>query len=42
MQVGMIEQVLPPGVENGEETDPGAQVFRVGRDGEQRFRGGAE
>jgi hypothetical protein len=38
----MIEQVLPPGVQNGEKADLGAQVFRVTGDGEQGFRRGAE
>jgi hypothetical protein len=34
----MQMQVLPPGVQHGEETDLRAQVFRVAGDGKQRGR----
>lgn len=30
MEVGMMEKVLPPGVEEGEKTDLRAQMFGVG------------
>jgi hypothetical protein len=35
VQVGMQMQVLPPGVQHGEEADLRAQVFRVAGDGKQ-------
>ena len=42
VQVGMQMQVLPPGVQHGEETDLRAQVFGVAGDGEQGSGHGAE
>src|ERR1035441_4936362 len=33
VQVGMMEQVLSPGMEDGEEPDAGSQVFGVRRNG---------
>ena len=42
MQVGMMEQILSPGVENGEEADLSAEVFRIGSDGLESFGRGAE
>jgi len=33
MQVRMMEQVLPPGMEYGEEADLGAQMLGIGGDG---------
>ncbi len=33
MQVRVVEQVLPPGMEHGEEPDLGAQVLGIGGDG---------
>ena len=38
MDVGMVEQILPPGVQEGEESDFGTQVRRVGGDNVQRRR----
>jgi hypothetical protein len=42
MDVRMIEQVLAPGVEDGEEAEIGSQVFRVAREGEQGLGNGAQ
>ncbi|MBB4276686.1 hypothetical protein GGE12_004483 [Rhizobium mongolense] len=42
MQVGMVQQILPPGVQYGEEADLGAEMLGVGGDGAQRLGGGAE
>jgi hypothetical protein len=42
MEMGMVLQVLPPSVKHGEKTGLGSQVFRVGRDFEQRLRCGPE
>ena len=42
MQVGVVQQVLTPTVEHGEEADPGAEVLGGGADGAQGFGGGAE
>jgi hypothetical protein len=33
MQVGMMQQVLPPSVEHGEKADLGTQVLGIGADG---------
>ena len=33
---------MPPGMKDGEEADLGAEMFRIGGDGAQRFGGGAE
>jgi len=38
MQMRMIEQLLPPGVQHGEETDLCTEVLRIGGDGVQGFR----
>src|SRR5579863_44534 len=37
MDVGMMQQILTPGVKNPEETDLGSEVLRIARDGEQGF-----
>ena len=37
MDMGMVEQILPPGVQDGEESDFGTQVRRVGGDDAQRL-----
>ena len=42
MQVGMVQQVLTPTVQHGEEADLGAEVFGIGGNGAQGFGGGAE
>jgi hypothetical protein len=42
MQVGMMEQVLPPGVEDGEESDARPEMFGISGNPQQRFGGGAE
>jgi hypothetical protein len=42
VQVRVVQQVLPPGMEHGEKADAGAQMLGVACDGEQRFGGGAE
>ena len=36
MDMGMVEQILPPGVEHGEETDFGTQVRGICGDDAQR------
>ena len=36
----MKVQVLTPSVQDGQETDGGAEVFRIGGNGEQSFRSG--
>jgi hypothetical protein len=42
MQMRVRHQILPPGMEHGEETDLGAQMFGIGGDGLQRLGRGAE
>src|SRR4051812_42196775 len=42
MQMRVMQQVRPPGVEHGKEADLGAQVFGVGGDGPEGFGRGAE
>ncbi len=42
MDMGMVEQILPPGVEHGEETDFGTKVGRIGGDDAQRLGCGTE
>ena len=42
MQMRVVHQVLPPGVEHGQEADLGAEVGRIGGDGAQRLRDGPE
>ena len=36
--MGMVQQVLPPGMQDGKEAEAGAQVFWVAGNGEQCFR----
>ena len=36
MQMGMVKQILTPGVKNGTETDGGAEMLGVGRNGPAR------
>ena len=38
----MVGQRRAPGVQHGGEADPGAEMLRVGRDGEERLGGGPE
>ena len=38
----MKQQILSPGVQDGEEAELCAEMLRIGADGEQGFRGGAE
>jgi hypothetical protein len=40
--MGMVQQILSPGVEDREEADPPAQVLRRGGDLEKRLADGAE
>ena len=42
MNVGMQQQVLPPGVENANHADLCSQVFGIGRDLQQGLRAGGE
>src|SRR5258708_7023232 len=42
VQMRVVHQVLPPGVQHGQETDLRAEVFWVGRDDAQGLRHGAE
>jgi hypothetical protein len=42
MHVGMVEQILPPGVQDGEEADLGPEVLGIGGDGAQGLGCGAE
>ena len=42
MDVGMVLQILPPGVKHAEEAYLRAEMFGVARDSKQRFRSGAE
>ena len=42
MQVGMMEQVLAPGVEHGEKADLRTQVLGISGDSEQGVRCGSE
>ena len=42
VNVGMMQQILSPGMKNAEEADVRAEVLRIARDGEQRFGRGAE
>ena len=42
MQMRMKQQVLPPTVKHGEETDLGSQMLGVGRDGSSGFGRGPE
>ena len=38
----MKKQILPPGVKHGKKADFGAQVFGIGGDAPERFRGGTK
>ena len=38
MNVRVVQQVLPPGVQHAEEADLRAQMLRIGGDGAQRLR----
>jgi hypothetical protein len=38
----MVQQVLPPGVQNGDKANLSAQVFGVSANGTQRLGGGLE
>ena len=42
VDVRMVLQALPPGMQDRDEADFGAQVFRIGGDGAQGFGAGAE
>ena len=42
MDVRMMQQILSPSVQDAQEADLRAQVFRIGGDLEQRLRAGAE
>ena len=42
VNVGMQEQVLPPGVECADDADLSSQVFRIGGDFEQGLSAGGE
>ncbi len=42
MHMGMMQQVLSPGVQDGEEADLGAQVLGIGGDGAQGFGAGVK
>jgi len=38
----VMQQILPPGVQDGDKADLGAQMFGVARDGAQRLGGGSK
>ena len=42
VNMGMQEQVLPPGVQDGDHSDLGPEVLGIGCDFQQRLRGGRE
>ena len=42
VQMGMMPQILPPGVQHGKEADLGAEMLGVGGDGGEGFGGGGE
>jgi len=42
VHVRVVRHGRAPRVEHGREPDPGAEVLRIGRDGEQRVGGRAE
>ena len=42
VEVGMKAQVLPPGVQDAEETDPGSEMPGIGCDFKHGLGGGAE
>ena len=42
MYVGVMQEVLPPGVQNAEESDGGAEMFGIGGDLQQGVRAGLQ
>src|ERR1019366_7792946 len=42
MQVRVMQEILPPGVQNAEEADGGAEMFGIGGDPQQGIRTGLE
>jgi hypothetical protein len=40
--MGMMQQILAPGVKDAEKADISAEMFGIARDGEQGFTRGAE
>jgi hypothetical protein len=42
MDMRMMQDVLPPGMQYAHEPDIGAQMFRIGRDLQQRFGTGSQ
>ena len=42
MDMGMVQQVLAPGMQHCEEADLGAEASWIGRDFQERFGNGAE
>ncbi len=40
--MGVVQQILPPAVQHGEEADLGAEMLGTGGDGAQSLGGGAE
>jgi len=42
MQMGMVKQILAPGVKDRKEADFSAEMFRIGGDRQQRLGGGTE
>jgi hypothetical protein len=42
MHMGMMQQILAPGMQNAEEANLRSEVLRIARDGEQSFRGSPE
>jgi len=42
MQMRMVQQILPPGVKNGKETNLCSEVFGVACNGQECVRSGSE
>ena len=42
MHMGVMQQVLSPGVQNAEKADSGSQMFGIGGDFQQGIRAGLE
>src|SRR5439155_26869854 len=42
MQMGMVQQILAPGVKNSKEADFSAEILRIGRNGLERLSGSPE
>ena len=42
MQMGMVQQILAPGVKNSKEADFSAEMLRIGRNGLERLSGSPE